>query len=213
LDRRGFGLSSGSPSLAQDAVDVVALCRALQLGQLALVGMSQGARVALHLASAASVPISHLVLDGIPDLASTGAAAHSNDMPHEHYRRVAQRDGMSAFRREWAMHPLSRLETRDQRAQEIRTRMVERYPGRDLLGPEATLGSAAGFAMPKVTQPTLLLNGEHDLEGRRRFARQLAAEFPLAVQVDIAEAGHLCNLDNPRAYNEELRRFLDNHRI
>jgi pimeloyl-ACP methyl ester carboxylesterase len=210
LDRRGFGLSSGSPSLAQDAVDIVALCRSLQLGQLALVGMSQGARVALHLASAASIPISCLVLDGIPDLAATGAAPHSNDMPHEHYRRVAQRDGMSAFRREWAMHPLTRLQSRDQRAQEIRTRMIERYSGRDLLGPEATLQFAASSA---VTLPTLLLNGDHDLEGRRRFAKQLASELPLAVHVDIAEAGHLCNLDNPRAYNEELRRFLESHPI
>ena len=54
--------------------------------------------------------------------------------------------------------------------------------------------------------------GDHDLEGRRRFAKQLASALPLAVHVDIAEAGHLCNLDNPRAYNEELRRFLDDHR-
>jgi 3-oxoadipate enol-lactonase len=210
LDRRGFGLSSGVPSLAQDVLDVGALCRFLKLEQIALVGMSQGARVALQLASADFVSVSCLVLDGMPDLASSGAAQRTNDMPHEHYRRVAQRDGMSAFRREWAMHPLMRLETLDQRALEIRTRMIERYTGRDLLGPEVTSEFTADSPMLDARLPVLLLNGEHDLEGRRRYAQQLASQLPQAVHVDISEAGHLCSLDNPRAYNEALKRFLEN---
>jgi pimeloyl-ACP methyl ester carboxylesterase len=212
LDRRGFGFSSGVPSLAQDALDVAALCRRLELERIALVGMSQGARVALMLAGAESVSISRLVLDGLPDLAATGSAPHSNDIPHEHYRRVAQREGMSAFRSEWAQHPLTRLKTADQRAQEIRTRMIERYSGRDLLGPAATL-NAADSPRLDVQLPTLLINGEYDPEGRRRFAKQLASQLPLAEHVDIPEAGHLCNLDNPRAYNEALKRFLENHHI
>jgi pimeloyl-ACP methyl ester carboxylesterase len=210
LDRRGFGFSSGAPSLAQDCLDVAALCRRLKLEQIALVGMSQGARVALKLASADSVAISCLVLDGIPDLAATGSAPHSNDMPHEHYRRVAQREGMSAFRSEWAQHPLARLKTADQRAQEIRTRMIERYSGRDLLGPAQTLNAADSPGLD-VHLPVLLLNGEYDLEGRRCFAKQLASQLPLAEHIDIPEAGHLCNLDNPRAYNEALKRFFENH--
>src|SRR5580698_5368440 len=45
LDRRGFGLSSGRPSLAHDIADLRELCRHLDLRQVALVGMSQGARV------------------------------------------------------------------------------------------------------------------------------------------------------------------------
>jgi pimeloyl-ACP methyl ester carboxylesterase len=211
LDRRGFGLSSGFPSLAQDVLDVAALCRYLKLGEIALVGMSQGARVALQLAGVGIVSISCLVLDGTPDLDSSGAAQRSKDMPHEHYRRVARRDGMSAFRREWAMHPLTRLKTLDPRAQQILARMIERYSGRDLLGPEAAVNFAANYPVRDVRLPALLLNGEHDLEGRRCFAQQMASRLPLAVRVDISEAGHLCNLDNPRAYNQALQRFLENH--
>src|SRR5262245_7806954 len=45
LDRRGFGLSSGEPGLADDAADVVALCKFLGIAHAAFVGMSQGARV------------------------------------------------------------------------------------------------------------------------------------------------------------------------
>ena len=209
LDRRGFGSSSGFPSLAQDVLDVGALCRRLDLERVALVGMSQGARVALQAAGAAVAPISCLVLDGTPDLASTGAGAHANDMPYEHYRRVAQRDGMSAFRVEWAMHPLARLHTGDERAQKLLRRMIERYSGRDLLGleTEASPDVATAGSMLEVPLPVLLLNGDRDLVGRRRFAGRLASELPRAEHVEIPEAGHLCNLDNPRAYNEALKRF------
>jgi pimeloyl-ACP methyl ester carboxylesterase len=214
LDRRGFGKSSGWPSLAQDLMDVGALCGLLKLERIALVGMSQGARLALHIARAGIVPVSCLVLDGLADLDSTGTALYPNDLPFEHYRRVAQRDGMSAFRREWEMHPLTRLHAHDPRARELLARMIERYPGRDLLGPEA----APPGALPEFTAtmldlrlPVLFVNGENDLEGRRRFAKHAASQLPLAERIEIPGAGHHCNLDNPRAYNEALVRFLAKH--
>ena len=47
LDRRGFGLSSGCPSVASDASDIDAICRHLGLARVALIGMSQGARAVL----------------------------------------------------------------------------------------------------------------------------------------------------------------------
>jgi pimeloyl-ACP methyl ester carboxylesterase len=215
LDRRGFGKSTGSPSLAQDVSDVGALCRHLKLGRIALVGMSQGVRVVLQIANAAVVPLSCLVFDGTADLDSTGTSPYTSEIPYEHYRRLAQRDGMHAFRRDWAMHPLTRLETRDPRAQVIRARMLERYSGRDLLGAEAGQQAYLNFTatLLDLGLPVLLVNGEHDLEGRRRFAKQAAAQLPLAEQVEIAEAGHLPNLDNPRAYNQVLMRFLEKHHV
>src|SRR5882762_4877846 len=48
FDRRGYGLSSGKPSLADDATDVQSLCRHLGVQRAALVGMSQGARILHH---------------------------------------------------------------------------------------------------------------------------------------------------------------------
>src|ERR1700722_12540752 len=50
LDRRGFGLSSGTPSPERDIIDLDALLRHLHIGQAALLGMSQGARAALGFA-------------------------------------------------------------------------------------------------------------------------------------------------------------------
>jgi pimeloyl-ACP methyl ester carboxylesterase len=111
-DRRGFGLSSGRPSLAHDLADIHALCRHLDLRRVALVGMSQGARVALEFARASPAMISCLVVDGPPQM---GAAA-TPDVPYQHYGALARSFGMDAFRREWAQHPLVRLRTHDRRA-------------------------------------------------------------------------------------------------
>jgi pimeloyl-ACP methyl ester carboxylesterase len=66
-DRRGFGLSTGSPSLAADMRDIESLLRRLNLQRVAIVGMSQGARGAM---CAAAGPlrgrIACLILDGAP---------------------------------------------------------------------------------------------------------------------------------------------------
>ena len=214
LDRRGFGLSSGLPSLAQDVLDVAALCRHLKINRIALVGMSQGARVALDLANAALVAVSCMVLDGPPQLALAGASGTSTDLPYEHYRSVARRDGMSAFRREWLLHPLASLRTHDRRAQQILSRMIERYPGHDLLGLE-TDNRRIAIAPERHSRlpPLLLISGEHDLDSRRCFAKRVASELSQPEHVDIAGAGHLCNLDNPRAYNAALKRFLAMHAV
>src|SRR5262245_41297316 len=67
FDRRGFGLSSGAPSLAADARDIESLVRRLQLDRVALVAMSQGARGALRAAvGPLRKRIACLVLDGAP---------------------------------------------------------------------------------------------------------------------------------------------------
>jgi pimeloyl-ACP methyl ester carboxylesterase len=49
FDRRGFGLSSGHPSVLQDIADLGVLCDRLAIERIALVGMSQGARAAMGL--------------------------------------------------------------------------------------------------------------------------------------------------------------------
>jgi 3-oxoadipate enol-lactonase len=205
LDRRGFGLSSGRPSLADDVEDIRALCRHLDLQQVAVVGMSQGARVALALLRGSPVTISCLVLDGAPLIAGTRSA----DIPYELYRELARSDGMEAFRREWAAHPLVRLRTQDRRTHELLARMIARYAGHDLAS-ESTPAAAPG-APAQIQVPVLVLSGEFDLESRKASADALAAQAPQAERVQIPAAGHLCNLDNPAAYNAAIGSFLTRH--
>ncbi|MGC2031057.1 MAG: alpha/beta hydrolase [Steroidobacteraceae bacterium] len=213
LDRRGFGLSSGLPSIAADAADLSALYRHLGFECAALVGMSQGARAVLQFAKSQPRMVSCLVLDGPPQLgAADEAVGSSHDFPDEHYRELTRTQGLAAFRREWSEHALVRLRTDDPEAHALLARMIARYPGRDLTdtaGPADAVPLAQGFE--SVNRPALVINGKFDLDSRKRFAEQLALQLPQVERIEIPDAGHLCNLDNPRAYNEALKGFLKRH--
>ena len=211
LDRRGFGSSSGLPSIAGDGTDLLALCEHLGLDSAALVGMSQGARVVLQFAKSHPRLTSCLVLDGPPHLGTPEAMDSSYDIPYKYYRELAQTQGLSAFRREWSEHALAGLRTVDPEAHALLARMIARYPGRDLTdsGGHGDARPLAGFE--SAAQPALVVNGEFDLDSRKRFARQLALQLHRVECVEIPNAGHLCNLDNPRAYNDALKRFLERH--
>jgi pimeloyl-ACP methyl ester carboxylesterase len=212
LDRRGFGLSSGLPSIAADGTDLLALFRHLGLDSAALVGMSQGARVVLRFAESYPRMISCFILDGPPHLATLDATGSSHDIPYEYFREVAQNQGLSVFRREWSEHALARLRTGDPEAHALLARMLARYPGRDLTDMSGhTDAIPAAQEFEPSNRPGLVINGEFDLDSRKRFARELASQLPQVECVEIPDAGHLCNLDNPSAYNDALKRFLERH--
>jgi pimeloyl-ACP methyl ester carboxylesterase len=204
-DRRGFGLSCGGSSLTNDVADLKALCAHLDLPRVAMVGMSQGARVVLEYALRWPMMISCLVADGPPQMHLGGI----QDVPYQAFCTLARDHGIDAFRREWAQHPLARLRTRDRDAGDLLARMIARYKGDDLL---QMVPEVAPEPLPwrpeKLRVPTLVLTGELDSSSRQAFADELASQLPLAERVHIPAAGHLCNLDNPSAYNRLVGDFL-----
>jgi 3-oxoadipate enol-lactonase len=208
LDRRGFGLSSGRPSIAADVADLQALLHHLGLGRVALVGMSQGARVALRLAQQAPEMVSCLVLDGPPDM-STVSTASDDDVPQARYRALLRTRGIGAVRQEWARHPLVQLQTSDPRMRTLLAAMIARYPGNDLREAGAQPDEPVrAEPLESMHVPTLVVTGELDLAARQLAADALAHRLPAAQRARIAAAGHLPNLDNPQAYNSLLREFI-----
>ncbi len=211
FDRRGFGLSTGEPSVAADVEDLAQLRRKLALDRIAVVGMSQGARVAVAFAAAAPQFVTCLVLHGPPNMVS-GAPSGVGDVPIAAYRALIHADGIAAVRRVWAMHPLMHLTTRDERVRERIDAMLGRYRGLDLLGDEAAAPPAIGAdPLQSIDAPTLLITGAHDLESRARAADWLAGRLARAERAVVPDAGHLANLDNSNSYNRILRSFLDRH--
>lgn len=209
LDRRGFGLSTGRPALEHDVADLGALCRHLGLGRVALVGMSQGARAALAFAAAEPEAVSCLVLDGPPDVGGDPSA--EDDVPLARFRALAQTQGIDAFRREWAMHPLAQLRTGDAGAQRLLKSILDRYPGTDLLQASASGATREAIRPESVAVPVLLVTGADDLASRTRAAQALAGRLPHAGQAVVPGAGHLPSLDNPAAYNSLVGAFLTRH--
>ncbi|HMK87575.1 MAG TPA: alpha/beta hydrolase [Steroidobacteraceae bacterium] len=208
-DRRGFGLSSGSPSLAGDVADVLALCEHLQLRSMALLGMSQGARVSARVAAACPALVSCIVFDGVPAGILESGEPIESDIPTAKYRTLVRSGRLSEFHREWRNHPLMQLRTTDRPVIELLERILDRYRALDLEASDADAPEAPPPLRPEsIRCPALIISGAFDLESRLRSAEELARALPASEQAIIAAAGHMPNLDNPIAYNAALRRFL-----
>ncbi len=208
LDRRGFGLSSGHPSVEQDVEDLSTLCGLLDIERVAIVGMSQGARAAVAFAQIHPTAVSCLVLDGPPDFDSDG----NSDVPLARYRELVRTRGMDAFRHEWRRHPLTRLQSEDQEVRALLDATIARYRGLDLLAPPSDAAATPETRrLDSLQVPVLVLYGDHESPGRAAAARALAARLPKGRHVVIDRAGHMPNLDNPDSYNALVRDFLSRH--
>ncbi len=211
VDRRGFGRSTGQPSIATDADDLVALVDHLGVERVALVGMSQGVRSVLAAARLLGPRVTCLVLDGPPDLTQPAASLVS-DGPFARYAELAQSSGLEAFRREWSAHPLMQLRTSDAGTRSVLASMISRYPGRDLLAAAPSAVERPPRPVEGLPEaPVLVLCGSHDLPERIAAARTLADRLPHGELVLVEHAGHLPNLDSPRAYNRLVHAFLRRH--
>jgi pimeloyl-ACP methyl ester carboxylesterase len=211
MDRRGYGLSHGRPSLHDDVSDMVALLDRLEVQRFALVGMSQGARIALKLTHVNPERVMALILDG-PPFIEAAPPGTPPEIPYDQYRAMAVTEGMPVFRREWRKHPLARLQTQSPEMRELLEAILERYPGNDLTDPVPP--QAFPIDVQQISRsavPTLILSGEFDLPTRQRSAQWLAEHLDGSIRQQIPNAGHLSGLDNPAAYNRAVKDFLIQH--
>ena len=199
-DRRGFGLSSGRPSLSADVDDLRALLYSLGIVSPLLVGMSQGARVVLGFAARHPGVARGLVLDGPPPL-------DDSDVPMEKFRQTVARDGLEVFRRQWSEHPLTQLVTGDSGTHSLLAQILARYPGHDLIEGQVIEDELETARLAQVHGPSLIINGARDTETRRGAGLALRAALPAADHVFIQQAAHLPNLDAPQAYNQIMSEF------
>ncbi len=205
-DRRGSGASSGPASLAADVADLVALLDHLDIRTATLVGMSQGARVALAAALEAHERIDALVLDGTPPDAQFVAGDWPTDIPRDRYRQLFTESGIAAVRREIARSELFASHSRDPRVKDTVATLLDAYSGLDLVEPGARIAGTTPERVRSLSMPVLIVNGEHD--PRRDFGDALCAWIPGAQRAIIGASGHLPSLDNFLAYNAALQRFL-----
>jgi pimeloyl-ACP methyl ester carboxylesterase len=62
--------------------------------------------------------------------------------------------------------------------------------------------------LPTVDVPTLLIYGDEDERAPKYVAQDLRVSIPTAKLVSIAGVGHVCNVEAPQRFNDEVREFL-----
>jgi 3-oxoadipate enol-lactonase len=198
FDRRGFGRSSGRPSLATDRDDLLRLLDAVGADKATLVGMSQGARVVMSVAATAPQRVAALILDGPPEWDA------EPELPIAHYQHLLQTAGNQAMRQAISAHPLLKLHRPSQQAAQILARTMQTYSGQDLL---AFAPESASLQPASIRAPTLILNGEFDTDDRQAAGAHLQQDIAGARRTILAEAGHLAALEQPIAYSEVIKAF------
>jgi pimeloyl-ACP methyl ester carboxylesterase len=199
FDRRGFGLSGGSPDILRNVDDLRALLDAAAMERVAVLGMSQGARLAIHFARSHPERVTRLLLDGPPELEA------ESELPLDSWRRCLEAQGLAALHTEILRHPLMQLHGGDPVAGQVLRDTISRYRGLDLAHPVARRRPPD---LQKIATPTLVINGSLDSVERRRAGAGLRDAIPHARSLELAGAGHLAALDEPQQYARGIRDFL-----
>jgi 3-oxoadipate enol-lactonase len=211
-DRRGFGKSSGSEDLSWDVADLDALLDSLGVRRAHILGMSQGGRVALAFVKSHPDRVSSLILhsttapDGFP-LPWNGP----DRTPFDDWGKLAREQGMDAFRRVWALHPLMHVPANRPAARAKLDEIVANYRGTRLLNPSEPSGPGPTSTMedlPRIKVPTLVIQGADDLPFFQLVAHALAYYIPNARFGVIPGGGHMVNLVEPDRYNSTILTYL-----
>lgn len=205
-DLRGFG-AAGPPLPERDHVgDLRAVLDGHGVAAAHLVGLSLGANVALAAAHAAPARVASLTL------ASPGLPGHTwtTPRPPDEVAAHARVKGVAAGKQFWLAHPVFASLDAHPGARKHVGKMIAAFPGHQWGDGPATpqLPSLAG-ELGEISAPTLVVSGALDLPGYRQIARVLRGGLPHAQHHEMADAGHVLNLERPREFTRLLLSFLD----
>ncbi|MDQ3615711.1 MAG: alpha/beta hydrolase [Actinomycetota bacterium] len=201
-DLRGFGgsvLTTGASY--SEAEDVLSLLEYLDIEMFSLVAASYGGHVALQVATAVAHRVESMVL--------LAPAAELVD-PDESLRALWEEEGrlMEAGDLDGATELNVRIWLGPEADDDART-LVRRMQ-LDAFVQQAAVGEVDNRELPvaldRLTMPTTILVGAHDLAFFTRTARKLANRLLHARLVELSWAGHLPSLERP---TETTRLILD----
>lgn len=199
-DRRGFGLTRGPYDPGKACGDLLSLLDAANIDSAILVGMSQGARVAIHTAIRTPQRVAGLILDGAPWFED------ETELPVARYRGLRDSKGVGAMREAILEHALMQPVQRDAAQRALLSACVDYYAGADLDGQWTPVPDPD---LRAIRQPTLVINGSQDSDARQSAGRKLSEIIPWAVRQELHGAGHLAALDNPEEWVDAVLEFME----
>ncbi|MGE0279103.1 MAG: alpha/beta fold hydrolase [Rhizobiaceae bacterium] len=216
LDLRGYGDSTLGPrqSTVEDyCADILRVREALGADRLVLAGLSYGSWIATSFAMRHPELLAGLVLSG-------GCTGMSEAGPAEREAfRVSRQVPLDGGQTPADFAPsVVKVLAGPNASGEVRARLFDSMAAipartyRDAL--MCFTSPPERFDFSRLVMPVLMMTGEYDRlaspEEIRGVANRILADAPLAdVRYEtIADAGHVCNLEQPEAYNRILLDFL-----
>jgi pimeloyl-ACP methyl ester carboxylesterase len=214
FDNRGVGATTGAPaSTIEDmARDAVAFIRALGLDRVDLLGLSMGGMIAQVIAATDPALVRKLVLAG------TGPAGGVGIDRITWVSNAAVLRGILTFSDPKTTLFFTRTANGKRAAHEFLARLAERTVDRDRkittrayraqLAAVHDWGTRAPADLSKLTQPTLVANGEHDTMIPTENSVDLSRRLPDAELELYPDAGHAGIFQHHRQFVATTLDFL-----
>lgn len=214
-DRRGFGKSGGGEDITWDAEDLKILMDRLNIRAAHVLGMSQGARVALQFVRRNPDRVLSLILHGSPAPDGFGVPFTGPDRTRfDEWTALTTEKGLDAFRQSWSAHPLMEVPAGNADARKRVDALLAEYRGARFLQPVQPSGPVPAITMDDVAKiyvPTLVLIGDREVPYLQIVARALAYAMPRAQLTIVPGGGHMINVIEPAHYNAAILGFLGAH--
>ncbi|KXX61497.1 alpha/beta fold hydrolase [Rhodococcus sp. LB1] len=204
-DLRGFGQSSSACPTVSHLDDLIAVLDAKGIGKAHVIGLSLGANIALAAAAHHPHRVDRLVL------MSAGLASFEWNAPRppDEAEAHARSHGVQSAKNFWLAHPLfASLQSFPEAADAVR-RMIVDYEGLHWRGlsipqplPDVT------EKLPLIDTPTLIINGDRDVDGYKDIGLLLADRIAAARRVVLPRSGHMVNMEEWEQVNAHLLQHL-----
>lgn len=206
-DRRGFGLSTAPPSLKLERDDALKIADHFAARDFALVGLSQGAAVALDIARSHPERVKALSLIGAPLHHLVPEPVDAPEIDRAAFAKLVRAGRLNDMMAHWMRHPLTQVSSAGRKTLK---HILADYDGRDqLVDQEPLVFSAQDIA--SLSMPVLAIAGAHDSDWRKQVARYISSHVHHGQTEIIADAGHLANVDQAGTINRLLQNFLNTH--
>lgn len=206
-DRRGFGRSTAPPSLKLETDDVLKITDHFGAKDFALVGLSQGAAVALDTARSHKERVKALSLIGAPLHHLMPEPADAPEIDRAAFAKLVRAGRLHDMMAQWMRHPLTQVASAGRKTLQ---HILADYDGRDqLVDQDSLVFSAQDIA--SLSMPVLAMAGAHDSDWRKQVARYIGGHVHNGQIEIIADACHLANVDQVVTINRLLQNFLNTH--
>ena len=213
VDMRGYGESDDDASpldFASFAADVIRVLDHFGVARVHLVGLSMGGRVARDVALRSPERVQSLVLaNTTPGFDALSPEAQDKFVTD---RTSAMRSGQTPA--EIAPQAAARVLHPNASPAALAATiaiMSTLRPTSYMKTVAASVAQDRAAPIERITAPTLVISSDRDTVYPSALSAQLAARIPGAILVEIPNAGHLSNLEQPAAFNSALRAFISRH--
>jgi 3-oxoadipate enol-lactonase len=211
VDLRGFGNSSlpGSKPYSFHE-DIKTLLDSLHIkNQVVLIALSMGGRAAINFCLSYPERTKELVL--------ADAAVDGYSFKHfklERIVKVAQEKGIDSANQHFLNEPIFAPARSDSAVFTCLREMVSSYSGWQWVhkNPIQGLTPPAIEQLNRINVPVLIITGEKDTWDFQQIANILHKGIKRSLKKEIADAGHMCNLEKPDVFNRLMSDFLTRHK-